>query len=76
MQTEGAVERQRAVGAARRGDRQLTMQAGIVRIPIRGHSRQAVERAAQDHDHQSRRASGMGEHNLRHGGTRGQRPGA
>ena len=73
MQTKRAVERQRAIGGARRSDRQFAMQTRIIRIPMRRDGRQAVERAAQDHHHQPRGGCSMGKQNVRYRGARGKR---
>src|SRR6202021_1302905 len=51
----------------------FAMQACVVRIPIRGHSGQAIERAAQDDNHQARRASGVGKQCIGDRGSRRQR---
>ncbi len=56
MQAKKAVERQRALRLARRAERELPAQVAVVAIAVRGHRREPVERAAQDHQHEARAA--------------------
>ena len=72
VQAEGAVERERAIGGARSGYRQLTMQFCIVRVGVGRHRRQTIQRTAQYHHHQACAAAGMGEQHARKGGARRQ----
>jgi hypothetical protein len=65
MQTERAVEFERSIGATRRGNRQFAVQIRVVRIAIRRHRGEAVQRAAQNHHHQTPRAAGFREQHAR-----------
>ena len=50
---------QRAIGNARSGNRELTMQHCIIRVSVGRHRGQTVQCTAQDHDHQARGAAAM-----------------
>jgi hypothetical protein len=76
MQPEGVVQPPGSIRAAGRRNRQIAMQARIIRVCIGGHGGQAVERAAQNHHNEPRGSAGVREQHLRAGGGSGQRSGA
>ncbi len=75
MQAECGVEAECAIRGPGRCDRELPMQPRVVRVSVRWRCGEAVERAAQNHDHEPPLAPGPREQNGRQDGARRERAG-